>query len=80
MVLGHETAAVVVQVGSTVTNIKVGDRVAIEPGRSCRVCSECKSGHYNRCAGMVFAATPPHSGQSLPSSSSSCSTCAPERI
>ncbi|KPV74463.1 xylitol dehydrogenase [Rhodotorula graminis WP1] len=32
MVLGHETAAVVVQVGSRVTNIKAGDRVALEPG------------------------------------------------
>nr|ADF57215.1 xylitol dehydrogenase [Rhodotorula graminis] len=62
MVLGHETAAVVVQVGSRVTNIKAGDRVALEPGRSCRVCSDCKAGFYNRCASMAFAATPPYDG------------------
>ncbi|GAA5839545.1 hypothetical protein JCM9279_005974 [Rhodotorula babjevae] len=76
MVLGHETAAVVVQVGSRVTNIKPGDRVALEPGRSCRVCSDCKDGHYNRCAKMIFAATPPHSGKSTISFVWSRSRCA----
>ncbi|TNY17626.1 xylitol dehydrogenase [Rhodotorula diobovata] len=62
MVLGHETAAVVVEVGSRVTNVKPGDRVALEPGRSCRVCIDCKSGYYNRCPSMEFAATPPFDG------------------
>ncbi|GAA5875891.1 hypothetical protein JCM16303_004034 [Sporobolomyces ruberrimus] len=62
MVLGHETAAVVTKVGSNVTHLKVGQRVALEPGKSCRVCSDCKSGYYNRCAEMVFAATPPYDG------------------
>ncbi|GAA5950571.1 hypothetical protein JCM10213_006922, partial [Rhodosporidiobolus nylandii] len=62
MVLGHETAAVVVKVGSNVTNVKPGDRVALEPGKSCRVCTECKGGHYERCAEMIFAATPPYDG------------------
>lgn len=47
MVLGHETAAVVTKLGSNVTSLKVGQRVALEPGRSCRVCSDCKSGYYN---------------------------------
>ncbi|GAA6006691.1 hypothetical protein JCM10207_005022 [Rhodosporidiobolus poonsookiae] len=62
MVLGHETSAVVVKVGKNVTNVKAGDRVALEPGKSCRVCFECKGGYYNRCADMVFAATPPYDG------------------
>ncbi|GAA5969099.1 hypothetical protein JCM11641_007468 [Rhodosporidiobolus odoratus] len=62
MVLGHETAAVVVKVGSNVKNIKAGDRVALEPGKSCRVCPDCKGGNYNRCADMIFAATPPYDG------------------
>lgn len=36
IVLGHESAGTVVEVGSKVTNLKVGDRVAIEPGVPCR--------------------------------------------
>ncbi|GAA5896373.1 NAD(P)-dependent alcohol dehydrogenase [Sporobolomyces salmoneus] len=62
MVLGHETAAVVTKLGKNLTNLKVGQRVALEPGKSCRVCSDCKSGYYNRCSEMVFAATPPFDG------------------
>ena len=35
-VLGHESAGTITQVGANVTNLKVGDRVAIEPTRFCR--------------------------------------------
>ncbi|KAM0793399.1 hypothetical protein ACM66B_000851 [Microbotryomycetes sp. NB124-2] len=62
MVLGHESAGIVVEVGSSVKHLKKGDRVAMEPGESCRVCYSCKSGYYNRCEDMVFAATPPYDG------------------
>ncbi|GAA5922033.1 NAD(P)-dependent alcohol dehydrogenase [Sporobolomyces koalae] len=62
MVLGHETAAIVTKLGKNVTSLKVGQRVALEPGRSCRVCSDCKAGYYNRCSEMIFAATPPFDG------------------
>ncbi|GAA5860120.1 hypothetical protein JCM8547_009189 [Rhodosporidiobolus lusitaniae] len=62
MILGHETAGVVVKVGSNVKDLKPGDRVALEPGKSCRVCTECKGGVYNRCEHMIFAATPPFDG------------------
>ncbi|GAA5842977.1 hypothetical protein JCM11251_007302 [Rhodosporidiobolus azoricus] len=62
MVLGHETSGVVVKVGSNVKNVKPGDRVALEPGKSCRVCPDCKAGFYNRCPEMIFAATPPYDG------------------
>lgn len=36
IVLGHESAGTVVEVGSKVKNLKAGDRVAIEPGVPCR--------------------------------------------
>lgn len=36
IVLGHESAGTVVEVGSRVKNLQVGDRVAIEPGVPCR--------------------------------------------
>ncbi|CAM1509586.1 Fc.00g033250.m01.CDS01 [Cosmosporella sp. VM-42] len=62
IVLGHESAGVIVEVGSKVKNVKVGDRVAIEPGVPCRRCDFCRSGAYNLCADTIFAATPPHDG------------------
>lgn len=62
MVLGHESAGIVTQVGSAVTTLKVGDHVAMEPGISCRRCEPCKAGKYNLCENMAFAATPPYDG------------------
>lgn len=58
MILGHESAGTVVAVGESVTNIKLGDRVAIEPGVPCRHCSYCKSGRYNLCPNVAFMAAP----------------------
>ncbi|KAI9656543.1 MAG: hypothetical protein M1821_004750 [Bathelium mastoideum] len=62
MVLGHESAGVVHQVGSAVQSLKPGDHVAMEPGIPCRRCMRCKAGQYNLCADMAFAATPPFDG------------------
>lgn len=62
MVLGHESAGVITQVGNNVKNLKVGDRVCMEPGISCRTCIRCKEGRYNLCPDMRFAATPPIDG------------------
>lgn len=62
MVLGHESAGTVISVGSKVTTLKPGDRVALEPGYPCRHCPACLSGHYNLCPDMHFAATPPFDG------------------
>ncbi|KAK3762202.1 hypothetical protein RRG08_057440 [Elysia crispata] len=62
MVLGHEGAGTVVQTGSKVGNLKVGDRVAIEPGVPCLRCRICREGRYNLCPRMQFCATPPVHG------------------
>lgn len=62
MVLGHESAGVISQVGSSVTSLKPGDRVAMEPGIPCRRCERCKEGKYNLCPKVAFAATPPYDG------------------
>jgi L-iditol 2-dehydrogenase len=59
MVLGHEPGGVVVEVGKNVTNLKVGDRVAIEPGIPCWHCDFCKSGKYNLCPNVYFYASLP---------------------
>ncbi len=62
MILGHECAGEVVKVGSAVKRLKVGDRVAVEPGVPCLKCRHCLSGRYNLCPDVVFMATPPHDG------------------
>ncbi|KAK3765707.1 hypothetical protein RRG08_026182 [Elysia crispata] len=62
MVLGHEASAVVSKLGEGVTSLKIGDRVAIEPGVPCRKCNYCKIGRYNLCLDMKFCATPPYDG------------------
>jgi len=62
IVLGHESAGCVVEVGASVRGLAAGDRVALEPGRACGVCSYCKSGRYNLCPSVVFMATPPYDG------------------
>ncbi|XP_050424394.1 sorbitol dehydrogenase-like [Adelges cooleyi] len=62
MVIGHEASGIVVKTGTGVTDLSVGDRVAIEPGVSCRKCQFCKIGKYNLCPSMKFCATPPVDG------------------
>jgi len=62
LILGHEAAGQVVAVGEQVTQLRPGDRVAIEPGRTCGKCEFCKSGRYNLCPQVVFLGTPPVHG------------------
>lgn len=62
MVIGHECAGIVQQVGSDVKFLAVGDRVALEPGISCRDCKHCKDGRYNLCPKMKFFGSPPNNG------------------
>ena len=61
-VLGHEPGGVVVEVGKNVTHLKVGDKVALEPGKTCGQCEFCKTGRYNLCPDVIFFATPPVDG------------------
>ncbi len=52
MPLGHEIAAEVVEVGSGVTNVKVGDKVIPEDVTMCGMCEHCKNGEAWRCSNM----------------------------
>lgn len=61
-VLGHEPGGTVVEVGKNVTHLKRGDRVALEPGKTCGKCRFCREGKYNLCPDVVFFATPPVDG------------------
>lgn len=61
-VLGHEPGGTVVEVGKEVKHLKPGDRVALEPGKTCGHCEFCREGRYNLCSDVVFFATPPVDG------------------
>ena len=61
-VLGHEPGGTIVEVGKNVRHLKEGDRVALEPGKTCGHCEFCKTGRYNLCPDVVFFATPPVDG------------------
>lgn len=51
VVLGHEFSGVVVEVGESVTKVKVGDRVTSETTfETCGECDFCKSKDYNLCS------------------------------
>jgi len=62
LVLGHEAAGVVRKLGPGVSRLRVGQRVALEPGVPCRRCRACRSGQYNLCPDIRFFATPPIDG------------------
>lgn len=62
MVLGHESSGVVALIGDNVKTLKVGDRVALEPGFPNRFSSKLKEGRYNLDPDLKFAATPPYDG------------------
>ncbi len=49
MVMGHEFAGLVAQVGAGVTRFKVGDRVTANPLMYCGRCYFCQTGRHNIC-------------------------------
>lgn len=59
MVLGHEGAGVVTEVGANVKNLRVGDRVCMEPGVPASNAKATQLGMYNVDPGLRFWATPP---------------------
>ena len=62
MVLGHEGSGIVIETGSEVSNLKVGDRVCIEPGVPKVNSKEYMKGIYNLDPKLTFWATPPDHG------------------
>lgn len=61
-ILGHESAGEVIAAHPSVTSLKVGDRVAVEPNVICNECEPCLTGRYNGCERVEFLSTPPVPG------------------
>lgn len=62
MVLGHEASGIITRVGDNVKNLKVGDRVCMEPGIPNLNSRATKEGYYNLDPEVSFWATPPIHG------------------
>ncbi|KAL2064965.1 hypothetical protein VTL71DRAFT_4105 [Oculimacula yallundae] len=54
LTLGHESSGVITAIGSAVTTLQVGDRVALEVGLPCLECERCTEGRYNICKTLRF--------------------------
>ncbi len=57
-IVGHECAGTVTQTGAEVENVKVGDRVAIDPLVPCGKCDQCRIGRAHTCRNEVFLGVP----------------------
>lgn len=53
MTWGHEFSGVVVEAGSEVENVKIGDRVTACPALYCGKCESCKKGEFARCDALT---------------------------
>jgi L-idonate 5-dehydrogenase len=63
LILGHEVAGEVVELGGGVSGIGVGDRVAVNPSRWCGECRRCREQRQNLCENIYFmgsASKTPH--------------------
>ncbi len=54
MVLGHEVAGHITQLGEGVTGLRLGQLVAVSPSRPCHGCTYCSESMYNQCLDMRF--------------------------
>jgi L-idonate 5-dehydrogenase len=63
LVLGHEISGEVVEIAGSAANLKLGDRVAVNPSRWCGHCVACREGRQNLCENIYFmgsASKTPH--------------------
>ena len=52
LIPGHELSGVVVEVGEAVSNLKLGDKVAVDPNITCGICRYCRRGRRNLCPNL----------------------------
>jgi L-idonate 5-dehydrogenase len=54
MILGHEVAGEVIEIGREVTGVGPGQRVAVNPSLPCNACAQCRAGRQQHCLDMRF--------------------------
>jgi L-idonate 5-dehydrogenase len=54
LIPGHEVSGVVERIGSAVTRVRPGDKVAVNPSHACGHCDYCRGGRFNLCRNMRF--------------------------
>jgi len=64
-IIGHECAATVEVVGGSVTRVKAGDQVVVDPAASCHQCDQCTQGRENTCHNVRFLGAPGQGGGCL---------------
>jgi len=52
IVLGHEVSGIIEDIGESVRGLKKGDRVIVEPLKTCGKCYNCRIGNYNQCESL----------------------------
>ena len=54
MALGHEVSGVIAAIGENVTDLAIGDKVAVNPSKPCGHCKFCQEGRHELCLNMQF--------------------------
>jgi L-iditol 2-dehydrogenase len=57
-VIGHEAAGIVEKTGTSVTRVRRGQRVALDPAVSCGQCDQCRAGREHTCRTLRFMGAP----------------------
>lgn len=52
-ILGHELSGTIIEVGRLVKDLKVGDKVVVDPNEYCGLCEYCKMGLTNLCLNII---------------------------
>ncbi|WP_280564702.1 alcohol dehydrogenase catalytic domain-containing protein [Chromohalobacter sp. 48-RD10] len=56
-ILGHEVVGRVIEAGSAVDHVVLGDHVVVEPHYGCGECARCMAGDYNLCMAKTILGT-----------------------
>jgi threonine dehydrogenase-like Zn-dependent dehydrogenase len=56
-ILGHEFTGIIKELGDDITDLKVGDKVVVDPNEKCGYCINCRRGYSNLCEHMALGTT-----------------------